>query len=171
MAKPTVNDIAREAGVSPQTVYDSVGSKSELVARLNDLLDSEAGVGALARAMSESDDPTYVAATSARVTRAIVSSCGDILRTLVAGATGEPELAAVIAEGHRRHLAGARHVVDRLHRLRALPPRTNLDKTAQSLAAISDFRIALVLHDSYDWSLDRVETWIATESRRVLLGE
>jgi AcrR family transcriptional regulator len=31
-ARTSVRDIAREAGVSPQTVYDSIGSKSELVA-------------------------------------------------------------------------------------------------------------------------------------------
>jgi AcrR family transcriptional regulator len=170
-ASTSVRDIAREAGVSPQTVYDSVGSKSDLVARLNDVIDVEAGVPALGRAMSESGDPTYVAATSARVTRAIVASCGDILRTLVGGAAGEPDLAGVLAEGHRRHLAGARHVVDRLHRLRALPPGTDLDTAAQSLAAVSDFRIALVLHDSYGWSLDRVEAWIATQSRKALLDE
>jgi len=167
-ASTSVRDIAREAGVSPQTVYDSVGSKSDLVARLNDLIDVEAGVAALAGAMAESDDAAYVAATSARITRAIVTSCGDILRTLVAGASAEPDLAGVIAEGHRRHLSGARHVVDRLHRMRALRRGAEPETAAQSLAAVSDFRIALVLHDAYGWSLDEVEAWIVTQSRRVL---
>jgi len=169
-ARTSVRDIAREAKVSPQTVYDSVGSKSELVARLNDLIDTEAGIPALAASVAASDDPAYVATTSARVTRAIVAQCGDILRTLAAGASGEPDLVRVLEEGHRRHVAGARHVVERLHRLRALPRRTNLDRAAESLAAVSDFRIALVLHDQYGWPLDRVEGWIASESRRRLLG-
>ena len=43
-AATSVKDIATEAGVSVQTVYDSVGSKAELVRRLNDLIDAEAGV-------------------------------------------------------------------------------------------------------------------------------
>src|SRR4051812_29693452 len=68
--RTSVRDIAQAAGVSPQTVYDSVGSKSELVARLNDLIDVEAGVPALARAMEDTDDPVQVAATSAGITRA-----------------------------------------------------------------------------------------------------
>ena len=43
----SVRDIARAAGVSAQTVYDSIGSKQAVVARLNDLIDSEAGIGAI----------------------------------------------------------------------------------------------------------------------------
>jgi AcrR family transcriptional regulator len=170
-ARTSVRDIARAAGVSPQTVYDSIGSKSDLVARLNDLIDAEAGVPDLADAMAESDDPSYVAETSARITRAILTHCSDILRTLVAGAADEPDLARVLEEGHRRHLAGARRVVERLHHLRALPRRTDLDEVAQSLAAVSDFRIALVLHDSYGCPLDRVEERMANESRRLLLDD
>ena len=67
-------------------------------------------------------------------------------------------------------MAGARQVVERLHRLRALPRRTDLDQAAHSLAAVSDFRLALVLHDSYHWPLDEVETWMADQCRRVALG-
>ena len=64
-ARTSVRDIARAAGVSAQTVYDSVGSKQALVARLNDLIDSEAGIAAIARAAAESADPREVAATQA----------------------------------------------------------------------------------------------------------
>ncbi len=47
-AKTSVRDIAEAAGVSAQTVYDSIGSKQALVARLNDLIDREAGIAAIA---------------------------------------------------------------------------------------------------------------------------
>src|SRR3954451_404362 len=55
--RTSVREIAQAAGVSPQTVYDSVGSKSQLVARLNDVIDAEAGVPALARTVADSEDP------------------------------------------------------------------------------------------------------------------
>ena len=42
-ARTSVRDIARAAGVSAQTVYDSVGSKQQLVAQLNDLIDADTG--------------------------------------------------------------------------------------------------------------------------------
>jgi AcrR family transcriptional regulator len=170
-ARTSVRDIAQAAGVSPQTVYDSVGSKQALVSRLNDLIDAEAGVADIVRGAAESGDPWEVAATSARVTRSILERCGDIVHALVTGAAAEPELAAALAEGQRRHLEGARGVIAGLRSLEALDTAVDPDEAAETLAAVSDFRLALVLRDSYGWSLDRVESWIAATSRALLLGK
>ena len=167
-ARTSVRDIAQAAGVSAQTVYDSVGSKQALVARLNDLIDSEAGIGALVRAATESPDPAEVAATSARVTCSILEHCGDIVHALVTGAAAEPELAAVLAEGQRRHAAGAGFVVARLGALGALA--ADPGEAADTLAAITDIRFALVLQESYGWSLERLEAWLTATSRTMLLG-
>ena len=170
-ARTSVRDIAQAAGVSAQTVYDSVGSKQELVAALNDLIDAEAGIGEIARAAAGSDDPREVAATQARITRSMLEQCGDIVRALVTGAAAEPELAAVLAEGHRRHLAGAGQVIEWLQRLDALDAAADPREAAETLAALSDITFALVLRDSYGWSLDRIESWIAESSRTLLLGK
>ena len=53
----SVKDIAAAAGVSVQTVYDSVGSKADLVRRLNDLIDVEARVGEIAMTIPTTTDP------------------------------------------------------------------------------------------------------------------
>jgi AcrR family transcriptional regulator len=164
-ARTSVRDIAKAAGVSAQTVYDSVGSKQELVAQLNDLIDTEAGIGAIVGAGLSSEDAKEVVAVSARVMRSILEHCGDIIRALVTGAAAEPELAAVLAEGQRRHAAGAATVVQRLRELGATPP----DDAAETLAALSDVRFAYVLQESYGWSLDRLEGWIAASSAALLL--
>ena len=169
-ARTSVRDIAKAAGVSAQTVYDSVGSKQALVARLNDLIDQEANVPAIARAAAESGDPAAIAATPARVTRSILENCGDILHALVTGAAAEPELAAALEEGHRRHMAGAASMVGLLAELGALAPSVDRAEAAETLAALADFRFALVLRESYGWSLDRIEDWIAASSRALLLG-
>lgn len=170
-ARTSVRDIAQAAGVSPQTVYDSVGSKQALVSRLNDLIDTEAGVAAIVRAAAESDDPWEVAATPAHVTRSILEHCGDIALALVTGAAAEPELAAVLAEGHRRHVEGAGRIVDLLRRLDALDPAVEPGDAAETLAAVSDFRFGLVLRESYGWSLDQLESWTAAASRALVLTE
>jgi AcrR family transcriptional regulator len=167
-ARTSVRDIAKAAGVSAQTVYDSVGSKQELVSRLNDLIDTEAGVADIVRAAAESSDPLEVAATPARVTRSILEHCGDIVHALVTGAAAEPELAAVLAEGHRRHLEGAGQVVGLLRKLDALDPAIEPDEAAETLAAIADFRFGLVLRESYGWSLDQLESWMAATSRALV---
>jgi AcrR family transcriptional regulator len=170
-ARTSVRDIARAAGVSAQTVYDSVGSKQALVSRLNDLIDTEAGIATIVRAAANSDDPWEVAATPARVTRSILEHCGDIVHALVTGAAAEPALAAALAEGQRRHVEGAGRVVGLLRRLDALGPRVDADHAVETLAAVSDIRFALILRESYGWSLDKLESWIAASSRALLLRD
>ena len=168
-SRTTVRDIAESAGVSAQTVYDSIGSKQAVVAQLNDLLDVESGIPEIAASAQRSDDPADVAAMSSRITRSILEHCSDILHALVTGAAAEPELQAVTDEGLRRHLVGARLVVDLLDARGALDPSLDRNEAASTLAALTDFRIALVLRDGYGWSLDRIEAHMTDASRAVLL--
>lgn len=168
--KTTVRDIAQAAGVSAQTVYDSIGSKQAVVARLNDLIDSEAGIGAIIGPVAASRDPQQVAVLSARITRAMIENCGDIIRAIVTGAAAEPEIQAVLDDGHRRHLEGARTVVGLLQGMDALVSTADLATTSETLAAITDFRFALILRENYGWTLDRIEEWMTTASRNLLLG-
>jgi TetR/AcrR family transcriptional regulator, regulator of cefoperazone and chloramphenicol sensitivity len=165
----SVRDIAQAAGVSAQTVYDSVGSKQAVVARLNDLIDSEAGIGAIVGAAATSQDPLQVATLGARITRSMLEHCGDIIRALITGAAAEPELQVVLDEGHRRHVEGARTVVGILQEMKVLTATADIAATSETLAAITDFRFALLLHESYGWSPDRIEEWMIHASKELLL--
>lgn len=167
-AKTTVRDVAAAAGVSAQTVYDSIGSKQALVARLNDLIDEEAGIAAIVQDALGSDDPAVLITSQARITRSILEHCGDILHALVTGAAAEPELAAVLDEGHRRHVAGARQVARALKAQGAFAGWSGPGDPAEALAAASDPTIALVLRERYGWSFDRIEAWIAGSCRTLL---
>ena len=168
-SRTTVRDIAEAAGVSAQTVYDSIGSKQAVVAQLNDLIDAEAGIGAIVERAIRSGDPEELVATHAAITRSILEHCGDIVHALVSGAAAEPALAEVLEEGHRRHAAGAHMLVGLLREQKALDPSLDIDAAAGTLAALADIRFAVVLRDSYGWSLDRIEAWTATSSRALLL--
>ena len=167
--RTSVRDIAEAASVSAQTVYDSIGTKQALVARLNDLIDAEAGVAAIAGAAARSGEPGEVAAMSAKITRSILEHCGDIVHALVTGAAAEPDLEVALSEGQRRHVGGAARVVGLLREMDALDESVDADAAVQTLAAISDFRVALMLRDNYGWSLDRIESWIAATSQALLL--
>ena len=167
--RTSVRDIAEAAGVSAQTVYDSIGSKQELVARLNDLIDAEAGIAEIAMAASQSTDPLLVIGTPARITHSILEHCGDVVRALVTGASAEPELATVLEIGHRRHVEGTEFVVGLLRRLGALAEEVSAKEATATLAALSDFRFALMMHESYGWSLDHVEKWTTATAQRLLL--
>jgi len=102
-ARTSVRDIAQAAGVSTQTVYNSFGSKQAVVARLNDLIDSEAGIGAMVGPIAASRDPQQVAALSARITRSGSrrprgTRSGDLTR---AAATRTPTRSAWAFSGSR----------------------------------------------------------------------
>ncbi len=171
-SRTTVRDIAEAAGVSAQTVYDSIGSKQAIVARLNDLIDAEADIAAIVGAAAGSDDPRQILAVQATVTRSILEHCGDILRALVTGAAAEPDLAQVLAEGNRRHVDGARRIVTQLADLDALDPSVTVDAAVATLSATSDVSFAVLLADQYGWSLDDIQAWIvATNSKLLLRGE
>jgi AcrR family transcriptional regulator len=168
-AATSVKEVATDAGVSVQTVYDSVGSKAELVRRLNDLIDVEANVGELAATIGTSDDPAVVAAVPAKVTRRIAERCGDIVRASFEAARSEPELAPVAAEGTRRHMAGSRAVAERLGSLGALAEGLDVDAAATTIAALADARLAIVLLDDHGMDLDALEAWITTTTARAVL--
>ena len=167
--RTSVRDIAEAAGVSAQTVYDSIGSKQAVVARLNDLIDTEAGIGAIVGETIATQDPQQVAALSARITGSMLEHCEDIIRALVTGAAAEPEIQVVLDEGHRRHVEGARTVVRLLQDLKALARSSDAAASSEILAALTDFRFALLLRESYGWSPERIESWMAQASRDLLL--
>lgn len=169
--RTTVRDIADEAGVSAQTVYDSVGSKKVLVSQLNDLIDAEAGIPELAASIGAAENPREILATQAAITRSILEHCGDIVVALLTGSDAEPELQQVLAEGRRRHLEGARTVIDAVVARGALARDLQPHEAAESLAAISDIGVAVILHTAYQWSLDRIQGWIANSSATLLLPQ
>jgi AcrR family transcriptional regulator len=105
-AATTVRDVAAEAGVSVQTVYDSVGSKADLVRGLNDRIDDQAQVHEVVGSLATADDPTVLLAAPAAITRRLMERCADVIRVVVNGQHTASELVETAREGDRRHRAG-----------------------------------------------------------------
>jgi hypothetical protein len=119
--------------------------------------------------MMGSSEPAAVAATPARVTRSILEHCGDIVHALATGAASEAELAEVWAEGHRRHLSGARGVVRALDGLGALAEGLSTGAATDIVAALADVSFAMRLREGYGWSFDHIERFIADATIRLVL--
>jgi AcrR family transcriptional regulator len=169
-SRTSMRDIAEAAGVSSQTVYDSIGSKHAIVASLNDLIDDEADIVTIVSTAAGSGDPDQIVAVQAKVVRSIMEHCGDIVRALVAGAAAEPDLELVLAEGRRRHVEGARRIIALLEQLDALGASVTAEAAVDTLSATSDASFALMLHDAYGWSLEAIEAWVTAINRTLLLG-
>lgn len=166
-ARTSVARIAREAGVSVQTIYDAVGSKADLVAALNDLVDEEAGIAELAASLPSPADPEDLLALSVRITRQLVERCGDLVRASAAAADNEPQLRRVDDEGRRRHLHGSAQVAARLAALDALSVPE--EQAAEVLAVLTDSRTALLCIDGYGWQPAQWERWTLASLAQLLL--
>ena len=104
-ARTTVEAIAREAGVSAQTVYASVGSKRAIVGSLIDRMELEGGSEELRRELASSEDPREQLRAIVRFNRRLFERGEDILRIAMA-TRGDPEVDSVWQEGEVRRREG-----------------------------------------------------------------
>jgi len=156
-AATSVTDIAREADVAVQTIYARLGSKRGMLMALIDLIDEEADVGALAAGIRAARTPEDALAAEIRLTRTFQQRCGDIIGALFAAAAVEPDLAAAVAEGQRRHRDGARLTVARIAELGGLRAGLAADRAAAVTAIATTHEAWRELRDSYALSWDDAE--------------
>lgn len=156
-AATSVTDIAREAGVAVQTIYARLGSKRGMLMALIDLIDEEAGVGCLVAGIRVAATPQEALRAEARLTRAFQERCGDIIGALFAAAAVEPDLAAAVAEGQRRHRDGARLTVARITELGGLRPDLDPERAAALIALATTHEAWRELRHAYHLSWDDAE--------------
>jgi hypothetical protein len=61
-------------------------------------------------------------------------------------------------------------VTERLAALNALDPQLSVEAAATTIAAVADFRVALLLIDDHGFDFDAVEAWIAGVTARAALA-
>ena len=168
-AGTSVQQIAEEAGVAVQTIYSSVGPKSALVLALIGLIDEEAGIPALIAEVARETDPRQLIATGVHLTRQLNERCGDILGVLFSAGPAEPDAAAVVAEGMRRHDQGASDAARRLAALGALAPGMTPERAGAVITLMTSPSSWQHLTQRSGWSFDETETWLTATLTRLLL--
>jgi AcrR family transcriptional regulator len=171
----TMVAIAREAGVSRETVYKAFRSKPELVKRVYDV----ALVGdedpkplrdrSAYRAMVE--DPTAEGKLRryAAIVREIYQRLGPLLGVLlIAARSGEPELLGFLEQTDRESMRGARHIAE----LVAGALRTDLaqQRAADVIWALRAPEMHFLLTTVRGWSAQEYERWLAAALVDALLG-
>jgi AcrR family transcriptional regulator len=164
----SMKDIAAQAGVSVQTIYDSVGGKAALVTAINDMLSAEVGSLAIAGPAIADGSVDELLAVPARIALAYVQTAGDVLR--VAAGTGEPAVQELVTAGRRRHTAGARKVAEALDARNALRSGVDARRAAEIIAAVSDPQYLMILREGYRWSIERIRTFVTDTLRAALVG-
>jgi AcrR family transcriptional regulator len=165
-----ITDIAADAGVSPQTIYNSVGSKSDLLAGIVDSMEDEVGIEEFVEWYNAATVPADLVALQLELARRFVERTGDIVRALHGG-TGEPELLGLREEGRTRHRAGCRVLIDKLDAMGAIASSRERAELADVAALLSDSETVIVLVDNYGWELGAAIDYLTELLGRELLGE
>lgn len=167
----SINDIAEEAGVAVQTIYDRLGSKRGMLAGLIELIDDESGVRENAAAVLTANNPTDALRAQIRVTRGVQERCGDIIGALLAAAPVEHDLADAVAEGLRRHRNGARTTVNRIDQFNGLRDDLPPDQAAALLAAATTHEAWRELVQANNLTWDQAEHTLSQALARALLNQ
>lgn len=165
----SVQQIAEESGVAVQTIYSSVGPKPALVLALNDLIDEEAGVAQLAAGLCGETDPAQLVAKAVHLTRQLNERCGDIMQVLLSAEPAEPDAAAVVADGMRRHEQGASQVAQRLAELGALRAGATVQQATAVMSLMTSPASWRQLSQRSGWTFDEGEAWLTSSLHQLLL--
>jgi AcrR family transcriptional regulator len=173
----TVDAIAGRAGVSVQTIYNTVGGKAAVLKAVYDtsLAGDDEAVPIMQRptvaAMRAATDPRRFIALYARLGREMYERAGPLLPIMLAeGGAGDPEVRAFIDTIEDERAAGTAMIATLLHDRFGLRAGLTVDDAADILWTLTAPELTLRLVHRRGWSLDRYEAWLADIMAQALLA-
>jgi AcrR family transcriptional regulator len=170
----TISKIAAEAGVAMQTIYNSIGSKSDVLSRVLDFaVAGERAPMPVAQFMLEQSeqepDPRQIIAQLVEVWRGALPRSAPVFRMIREAAAVDPDAAALerarVAQRLRNYGRAGRLLQER----KALRAGLTLEEAAAAIFAIGhpDTYGALVLDG--DWDDDRWAAWAQSALEAALI--
>lgn len=165
--RTTVAGIAREAGVSAQTIYNVFGTKPALLKKVHDLVlvGDDEPIPMAQRpeviAMYTDEDPARFLRTYATLGRTVNERIGPLLVLAQAGATsGDAELAAYVETTNAEHLAATTMMARRLEELGALRHDLTIDGARDRIWTLMSPAVWHLLTRERGWSGDEYAEWV-----------
>jgi AcrR family transcriptional regulator len=172
----TIDAIAARAGVSVQTVYNTVGGKAALLKAVYDtmLAGDDEPVPIIERptalAMRAATDPRRFLALYARMGRELYERVGPLLPSVLTdSAAGDADVRAFIDTIENERATGTAGVAAHLHERFGLRPGLSVADAADILWTLTAPELTHRLVHRRKWSLDKYEAWLADTMIRALL--
>jgi AcrR family transcriptional regulator len=165
-AGTTIDAVAEAAGVSRKTVFNVVGGKAALLKLAYDwsIVGDDEPVPMAERPEVKKIQATTDPAEAVRLWVANVVEVGRrvdaIWQVIEAAADGEPEAAALLANGQAERHVGARAFVDHLADLGGLRPDLTRELAADVFWAQTDGTLYRRLVVDRSWPVDRFRDWL-----------
>jgi AcrR family transcriptional regulator len=172
----TVEQIAREAGVAPATVYQAFGSKRLILARALEVrVAGDAEPVALldrgwvdqARTEPDAGRRLEIVVEHAAVIAARTAAVKEVLRD---AAAIEPDLADLITIDHQRRYRTQQALVAIIAGDGQLRDGTDLEQATATFFALVNSHGYTVLAEQLHWSVSDWQTWLTAVLHRELLG-
>jgi AcrR family transcriptional regulator len=169
-AAMTITDLARAAAVSPQTIYNSIGGKAEVVKAVWDMTiagdeDTQpmSERPAFRKVTEAADVDTYAAAYASWV-RAIEDRIGPLLSALLAhGTAGDPVLEELVAKIERERRMGNANSLTGLIAHRQLPRHHRRTDLIDAIWTLTAPEIYDRLVHRAGWTPRAYERWLAQQ--------
>ena len=172
----TIDAVAEDAEVSPETVYAVFGTKRALLSELIDI--SIAGDGdappvleqGWVQEMRDEPDPRRRLSILARNGRSILERRAPIDEVVRGAAAADPDIAALWQRGKAQRFAGQRELLRIIVGETGLRAGIDLETGADILYAIGSPETYLLLVADRGWSSLTFERWYDATLARLLLG-
>lgn len=173
----TLATVAREAGVSVQTIYNVVGGKAAVIKAVYDatLVGDDDPVPMAQRpafrAVTQAPDARSCLLAYAAVGRLLGERLAALLPVLLAGAAaGDPDLVAFVDVIEGQRATGTATVATHVTEQFGLRPGLDVDEAATILWALTAPETADRLVRRRGWSWARYEQWLGTAMADALVG-
>ncbi len=173
----TIAGLAREAGVSVQTVYNAVGGKADVVKAVYDvaLAGDDEPLPMMERpafrALLAERDPRLWFQHYAAFSRSIYEGVGPLLTVLLAqAASGDRELAEFAATIERERAIGTARVAELFVSRFPLRARVGVAETSDILWTLTAPEIADRLIRRRGWTAEAYESWLAATMADTLVA-
>jgi AcrR family transcriptional regulator len=161
----TIRAVAERAGVSPDTVYKTFGSKQQLMKAVYDVAlagdDEPVPIGrrpAIRRALA-AEDPALKIDLYAEFVTDLMERVGGLLAVL---AEADPELAQVRADTEAERHVGVGAFVTHLEQNGLLTGALPRELVVDSVWALTSAQLYSQLRHSRGWSREQYRQWLAT---------
>jgi AcrR family transcriptional regulator len=165
-----VEAIAREAGVSAQTVYASVGSKRAIVLALLDRLEAEGGNEELRRELGSTKDPRRQLRAIVSFNRRLFERGRDVL-DVVMTTRADSDVEAFGRAGEARRREGQARWVRAWAEDGVLRPNLDEGEAADVLWALTGPELYWLFAVNSNWPGLRFEEWLFGTLEWQLFGE
>lgn len=164
----TIEAVAREAGVSVQTIYQRFGDKAALVRAQLDDIDRVADLKTMRTALDDCEASPRV---QARALAHFVGRISEVAAELVVArrALNDPQLKALEDGGMARHRHGTAGLAAQWAARGLLRTGLSADHAATALAAICSISMFTELREVQGMSRSAAEAWIVDVILRLLL--